>query len=516
MDHDIVPSSPEMQPHGAPGPGSSFSHSQSPGRPVHPSRLPGGMPPLIPVLRKTVHLDAFPQSHIQTSSRPALKARTRNASTPDAGIAPGAPLSPLTANSLTPRKLSSISLTIRQNSQLRPVDMPLSPWEDLPTLGREAATHKGGRPSAPGSPPLAPGQEGKVHPEGPGDLGLAKLSRTLPAEKPLVSSYLTLPFQSRRTPSSPGLARPSPVGQGYSRASPGRGKYRARGLSRPRNYLQRASPVTNLAAADTARPVIPRHFATMATNRPRLVVSLATSNTPGLDTDTELQALDTKLGTAKSGKATNLATTSTNEPGVATIMARVGTIKPRKVVDSITTDPEKLGKVTATGDTASIDRTTGDFTKPERTPRGTIASALETAADPVKRGSVSSDTAVTLARANTAEMGPTVDCSALGVNRLAASMGSVVLVTPDTIAGDSNLDSDDNLTLSDLATYSLMPSRSVDTAQDQATVVAATDRDAEVGILDVARERKGKGKNLSGVFQAAGGAREPGDGACLD
>ena len=263
MDHDF-----EMQPHGAPGPRNS-SRSHLLGRPTCPSKLPGGVSPLIPVLRKTFHLDAFSPSHIpQASSRPGLGARAWSVSSQETG------------KSLASRKFSSISLTVHPHSQARPLGPLPSHWEELSSPGREAATHGGGRLPTAGlsSVTLVPGD--RVHSEGPGNPGLAKSSRLPTAEKPLVSSYLTLPFQSRLAPSPPGPVGPGSVGPRHpvpvtahvpARASPGRGKPRSRGIPRPRLHLQRASPTTgpvmamDLAALDT-KPRTASRLSTRTTN----------------------------------------------------------------------------------------------------------------------------------------------------------------------------------------------------------------------------------------------------------
>ncbi|XP_030671305.1 neuronal-specific septin-3 isoform X1 [Nomascus leucogenys] len=523
MDHDFAPAPPEMQSHGAPGPGTSFSHSHVLGRPSRPSRLPGGGSPLTPVLRKTIHLDTFPQSHIpQTSSRLGLGARTRSVPPQEMGIALGASLSPLPTSSLVPRKLSSISLTLRQNSQARSLDRPLSHWEELPTPGKKAAPHEGGRVSSPGSPPVTLVPGGRVHSEGPGNPGLTKSSRMLATEKPLVSSYLTLPFQSRLAQSAPVLAEPGSLGQGHlvsvtdhmpTRASPGKGKPRARGIPRPRGRLQRANTAVNLTAMDT-RTDAARHLATMATNRPSLAINLATPNTSGLDTGTEFPALDIKLGTArdlssvgtvkssktmnlatagtiKPGTAMNLATAGTIKPGTATNLTTVGTTKPRMVMDLIASEPDKLGKAMATRSTANPDMTT----------EGT---AMDSAtSDPVKPDTITAtvgtstlETAMALARVNRAKLGKAMNSLALDTSRMGTAVGSVVPVTPDPATGKTTLGSVNNLTISDIATCLVMPSRSTDPALDNTN--AATDRATEPASLDLATEYKGKCRNLVG------------------
>ncbi|NP_001376600.1 neuronal-specific septin-3 isoform G [Homo sapiens] len=503
MDHNFAPAPPEMQSHGAPGPGTSFSHSHVLGRPIRPSRLPGGGSPLTPVLRKTIHLDTFPQSHIpQTSSRLGLGARTRSVPPQETGIALGASLSPLPTSSLVPRKLSSISLTLHQNSQARSLDRPLSHWEELPTPGKKAAPHEGGRVSSPGSPPVTLVPGGRVHSEGPGNPGLTKSNRMLATEKPLVSSYLALPFQSRLAQSAPVLAEPGSLGQGHlvsvtdhmpTRASPGKGKPRARGIPRPRGRLQRANTTVNLTAMDT-RTDAARHLATMATNRPSLAINLATPNTSQLDTGTEFPALDIKLGTArdlssvgtvKSGKTVNLATAGTIKPGTAMNLTTVGTTKPGMVMDLIASEPDKLGKAMATRSTAKPDMTTEGIAMDSAT------------SDPVKPDTITAtvgtsrlETAMALARVNRAKLGTAKNSLALDTSRMGTAVGSVVPVTPDPATGKTTLGSVNNLTISDVATCLLMPSRSTDLALDNTN--AAMDRATEPASLDLATEYKGQ------------------------
>ncbi|XP_034804921.2 neuronal-specific septin-3 isoform X1 [Pan paniscus] len=528
MDHDFAPAPPEMQSHGAPGPGTSFSHSHVLGRPIRPSRLPGGGSPLTPVLRKTIHLDTFPQSHIpQTSSRLGLGARTRSVPPQETGIALGASLSPLPTSSLVPRKLSSISLTLRQNSQARSLDRPLSHWEELPTPGKKAAPHEGGRVSSPGSPPVTLVPGGRVHSEGPGNPGLTKSNRMLATEKPLVSSYLALPFQSQLAQSAPVLAEPGSLGQGHlvsvtdhmpTRASPGKGKPRARGIPRPRGRLQRANTAVNLTAMDT-RTDAARHLATMATNRPSLAINLATPNTSQLDTGTEFPALDIKLGTArdlssvgtvKSGKTVNLATAGTIKPGTAMNLTTVGTTKPGMVMDLIASEPDKLGKAMATRSTAKPDMTTEGIAMDSAT------------SDPVKPDTITAtvgtsrlETAMALARVNRAKLGTAKNSLALDTSRMGTAVGSVVPVTPDPATGKTTLGSVNNLTISDVATCLLMPSRSTDPALDNTN--AAMDRATEPASLDLATEYKGKCRNLvgDGLGCREGEVCELGDGSCL-
>ncbi|XP_076709462.1 neuronal-specific septin-3 isoform X2 [Callospermophilus lateralis] len=436
---NFSPAPPEMQPHGASGSGTSFSRSNMLGRHPHPSRLPGGVSPLIPVVRKTVHLDAFPKSHVpQTSSRLGLRARTLSVPQQDTGVAPGAVLSPLPANSLVPRKLSSISLTIHQKSQARSLNPPLSHWEELHTLGREAAIHGGGRLSAQSSAPMTIVPEGRVHSEGPGNPGLLKPSRMPTVEKPLMSSYLALPFQSRLTQSSSSFAGPGLVGQGHIRASAGRGKSRSRGIPRPR-LLQRATPAMNLTVVGTTRPDTARHLATMATNRSSLATTLATTNTSRWDTGTEFPALDTKWD-------------------IATDLSTTGTTKPVKDTDLITSDPEKLGRVMVIADKAKPDETSED------------PAMVLTIPDPVKLGTARPDTTMALVRANKAKLGTTMDSPTLDTS----SLGTAT----DPATGEL-----------DIATYPLMPS--IEAAQDHPTMETAIDQATKPVTLDLAREFKG-------------------------
>ncbi|XP_041610051.1 neuronal-specific septin-3 isoform X3 [Vulpes lagopus] len=442
MDHNF-----EMQQHGAPSPGTSLSHSHLLGRAARPSKLSGGMSPLIPVLRKTISLDTFTQSHIpQASSRPGLGARARS----------------VPPQETVPRKLSSISLTLRQNSQAWPLGSLPSHWEEPPTVGREAATHGGGRLPTPGSrlgsTTLVSG--GRVHSEGPGNPGLAKPSRMPIVEKPLVSSYLALPFQSRLAQKSPGPAGPGSVGQKHpvpvtahvtTRASPGRGKPRARGIPRPRLHLQRATSTMgpamamDLATLDTTRLGTARRLTTVVTNRPDLTINPATPSTSRLDTSTEFPALDPK-------------------PGMAVDLAAAGPAQLGMAMDLV--DPDKLVKVIATAGAAKSDTTTGGMAMDLVVPA------------PAKLDTARTDTAMALARANTARLDITADSFALDTSKLG------------TVMGETTLDRVINLTVS--ATYPLMPSRSTNPALDHATADAATDRPTKPVMLNLARESKGQ------------------------
>ncbi|XP_053440768.1 neuronal-specific septin-3 isoform X4 [Nycticebus coucang] len=489
MDHSLAPAPPEMQLHRGPGPGSSFSHSPVLGCSTRPSRLPGGVSPLIPVLRKTIRLDAFPPSHTpQTSRRPGLGARAQSVPPQETGTARGASLSPLPANTLMPRKLSSISLTLRQNSQAWPREPLLSHWEELSTPGKKPATHAEGRPSASDSPPVTLMPGGRVHIEGPVNPSLTKSSRMPTVEKPLVTSYLALPFQSHLAKSEPVFVGPGPAGQGHpvpmtthmpTRASTARGKSRSRGIPRPRVRLQRANAIVNLTAVDT-RAGTARYLTTMATNRPSLATNLVTPNTPRLDTGTELPSLKTKLGTAmdlstaatvKSGKAIKLSTVGTIKN-----LTTVGTTKPGTVMDLITPDTDKLSKDMATPDRGKLDKTisltTTGTTKPDMTTGGT---AMELAIpDPVKLGTTRLETAMALAKANGARLGTPMD--------------SVVPFTPDPATGQTTLDSANNLAASDTATCPMISS--TEPALGHPATDAATDQATEHAMLDLARECK--------------------------
>ncbi|XP_064446620.1 neuronal-specific septin-3 isoform X4 [Mirounga angustirostris] len=442
MDHNF-----ERQQHGAPSPGASLSHSYLLGHPARPSKLPGGVSPLVPVLRKTIRLDAFPQSHIpQASSRSGPGARARS----------------VPPQETVPRKLSSISLTLRQNSQAWPLGPLPSHWEELSAPGKEAATQGGGRLPSPGSRSVTPVSGSRVHSEGPGTPGLSKPSRMPIVEKPLVSSYLALPFQSRLAQKSPGPAGPGSVGQKHpvpgtahvtTRASPGRGKPRSRGIPRPRLHLQRATstmgPVTamDLAPLDTARLGTARRSTTMVTNRPNLTAHPATPSTSRLDTGIELPALGTKLDTAMD-------------------FATAGPSKLGMVMDLAPPEPDKPDKAIARAGPAKSGPTTE------------VTAVDLVVPDPVKLGTSRTDTARALARANTAKLDRTTDSVALDTSKLGIAMGEITL---DRVI---------NLTIS--ATYPLLPSESTAPAWDHALTDAATDWPAGPLTLDRARETKGQ------------------------
>lgn len=366
-----------------------------------------------------------------------------------------------TGNCLAPRKLSSITLMLRPNSQA---------WEEVPTLSREAAALGRGRLPTPASPSLALTPGGKVHSEGPGNPGLAKPSRTPVMGKSLVSSHLALPFQPRLAQDPPGPAGPGPAGERHpgpaaapvpDRASSERGRPRSRGALRPRLQLQRAIPTVapvmamDLAAVDTMR-VTGRHFATMATNRPSLAVNLATANTPRLNSGTEFPALDAKLGTA-------------------TELAIEGTATQGLVTDLVTPGPDKLGKATATAGTA----------KPYTT---TTATDEDLAApDLVKLGTAKPDRVLALDRMDPARRDITTGSPALHKSRLGIGMGSAVPAILNPAIGETTTDSAINLTTADTVTYPSMSSRSRDPALDHSTADAAT---------DLARKTTGKCKRL--------------------
>ncbi|XP_032201965.1 neuronal-specific septin-3 isoform X1 [Mustela erminea] len=441
MDHNF-----EMQQHGSLNPTTPLSHSHLLGRPARPSKLSGGVSPLVPVLRKTIRLDTFPQSHIpQASGRPGPGARART----------------VPPQETVPRKLSSISLTLRQNSQAWPLSPLPSHWEELPTPGKEPATHGGGRLLSPGSRSLTQVPGGRVHSEGPGNPGLAKPSRMPIVEKPLVSSYLALPFQSRLAQKSPGPAGPGLVGQKHpvpgtahaiTRASPGRGKPRARGIPRPRLHLQRATSTMgsattmDLATLDTTRLGTGRRLGTTVTYRPNLTVHSATPNTSGRDPDMESPALGTKLDAA-----VDFAIADPTEPST--------------VMDLVTPEPDKPGEAIATAGPA----------KPDPTTEGTAVDLV--VPDPVKLGTAGTHAATALARGNTAQPDRAPDSLALDTSKLGTAMGEITL---DRVI---------NLTIS--ATYPLRPSRNTAPSWVHATADAARDRPAEAGTLDRARETKG-------------------------
>ncbi|XP_057647434.1 neuronal-specific septin-3 isoform X3 [Chionomys nivalis] len=463
MDHDFAPPPPEMQPHRAPGP-RSFSRGHMLGRHTH-QKLTRDVSPLIPVIKKTVHLNAFPQGNVlQTFSQPSLRSKAWSMSQ-QGSIGP---LGSLPPNSFMPRKLSSISLTIRQNVQAQPLDAPLSHWEELSNLGKEVLTHGEGRPSTSRSPSMAPVPRDRTSSEGHGNPDLTKANRTPSGDKPLVSSHLTLPFQSQHTQSS------GPVAQVQTRTSPGRGKSKPRGIPRSRAYLQRAtpSPSTNLSAVGTKLDIA-RNLGTMVINRPELAINMSTPNPSRMVRDTELPKMGMTVDlpiASKAGKVTDSVITGPPKLGTAMNLAGAGTTKPGQVLNLVTADSDKLENVMV--------MTTEDS-----------AMALEIP-DQTDLGITRLDTAMALAGVNIAKLDTTADSSVLDTSRLETAMDSVVLVCP--VTGETKLDIVNHLTIADAATYSLMPSRSTDSGQDYAAVDAATDSATEPTLLELAREPKGQ------------------------
>ncbi|XP_050021516.1 neuronal-specific septin-3 isoform X2 [Alexandromys fortis] len=463
MDHDFAPPPPEMQPHRAPGPRSSFSRGHMLGRHTH-QKLTRDVSPLIPVIKKTVHLNAFPQGNVlPTFSQPSLRSKAWSMSQ-QGSIGP---LGSLPPNSFMPRKLSSISLTIRQNVQARPLDAPVSHWEELSNLGKEVLTHGEGRPSTSRSPSMAPVPKDSTSSEGHGNPGLTKANRTPSGDKPLVSSHLTLPFQSQHTQSSGSVA------QVQTRTSPGRGKSKPRGIPRSRAYLQRAapSPSTNLSAVGTKLDIA-RNLGTMVINRPELAINMSTPNPSRMVRDTELPKMGMTVDlpiASKAGKSTDSVITGPPKLGTAMNLAGSGTTKPGQVVNLVTADSDKLENVMV--------MTTEDS-----------AMALEIP-DQIDLGISRLDTAMALAGVNRAKLDTTADSSVLDTSRLETAMDSVVLVCP--VTGETKLDIANHLTIADAATYSLMPGRSTDPGQDCAAADAATDSAAEPTSLDLAREPEG-------------------------
>ncbi|XP_029425006.1 neuronal-specific septin-3 isoform X2 [Nannospalax galili] len=483
MDHDFVPVPPEMQPHRTPGPRTSFSRSHMLGRHTHP-RLTGEVSPLIPVIKKAVHLDAFSQSHVlQTSSQPGLRTRARSMPAQGTHIVSGASLNPLPTNNLVPRKLSSITLTIRQNIQAQPVDSPLSHGEELPNLGKEAATYRERKLSTSSSPSTTLWPEVRVSSECRGNQGFTKPNRMPTGEKLLVSSHLALPFQSQFTQNSSSLAGSGPVGQAHIRASPGRGKSRSRGIPRSRACLQRATSPMDLSTVGTKLDVA-RNLGTMA-NRPELPINMATPNPSRLGIGAELPTLEAKMGTAmdlstavRSGKVINLAKAGPSKSGPDVNLIGVESTKPGKVMNLATTDPDKLGNVVRAG-TATLDMTTG------------VSAVTLSLSDPVNLGISRLGTATVLARTNITKLGTAMDSFALDTSGLDTVVDTLVTVSPELATIDNKLDSANNLIVSDTAVYPLMPSRSTDPAQDDATGDATTDRIMDLASLDLARESKG-------------------------
>nr|XP_034372515.1 neuronal-specific septin-3 isoform X1 [Arvicanthis niloticus] len=471
--NDFAPAPPEMQPHRAPGPRTSFSRSHMLGRHSH-QKLPADVSPLIPVIKKTVHLDAFPQSHaLQNSNQASVRSRAWSVSQQGTGVGS---LGSMTPNSFMPRKLSSISLTIRQNVQARPLDASLSHWEELPNLHKEAVTHREGRLSASSLPQvMAQVPQVRTSSEGHGDPDLTKSNRTPTGDKPLVSSCLTLPFQAQFTQSSASLPGTGPMGQVHTRTSPGRGKCRPRGIPRSRAHLQRATSATNLSVV-SAKLDKARNLGTVAINRPELAINMPTPNPSRLVRSTELPILDAKMGLAinlpvisKSGKATDSITA-----GTARSLVRAGTTKPGQVMNLVTPESDEQENVMLL--------TTGGSNI-----------ALPTS-DEAKRDITRLDTVTALTGTTAGKQDTTTDSPSLDTSRLGTTVDSVVLICPDSASGETKPHTVNNLTIPDSDTYDtspLMPSRSTDPAQDHATVDASTDSTMEPASLDLARESKG-------------------------
>lgn len=479
MNHDFAPAPPEMQPHRAPGSRTSFSRSHMLGRHTH-QKLAADVSPLIPVIKKTVHLDAFPQSNaLQNSNQPSIRSRTWSMS--QQGTAMGA-LSPMPPNSYMPRKLSSISLTIRQNVQTQPLEASPSHWEELPNLHKEAATPREGRPTASSLPLMAQVPQVRTSSEGHGKPDLTKSNRTPAGDKPLVSSCLTLPFQAQFTPSSSNLPGPGSVGQVPTRTSPGRGRCRPRGIPRSRVCLQRATSATNLSVVST-RLGKARNTGSVAINRPELAINMATPNPSRLVRSTELPIMDSKMDltinlpvVSKSGKVIDSITA-----GTARNLARAGTTKLGQVMNLGTTESDKQENV--------MPVTTGGSDM-----------ALPTS-DEAKRGITRLDTVKVLAGATVGKPDTTTDSPALDTSRLGTTVDSVVLLCLDSASSEAKTHLVSNLTIPHTATYAaspLMPSGRTDLAQDHITVDASTDSTEDSTSLDLAREPEGKCKSLLG------------------
>lgn len=220
----------------------------------------------------------------------------------------------------------------------------------------------------------------------------------------------------------------------------------------------------DLATLDTTRLGTARRLTTVVTNRPDLTINPATPSTSRLDTSTEFPALDPK-------------------PGMAVDLAAAGPAKLGMVMDLV--DPDKLVKVIATAGAAKSDTTTGGMAMDLVVPA------------PAKLDTARTDTAMALARANTARLDITADSFASDTSKLGAVMGETML---DRVI---------NLTVS--ATYPLMPSRSTNPALDHATADAATDRSIKPVMLNLARESKGKCEELgwgcTGLLWGMGGWR---------
>lgn len=366
-----------MQPHAAPGAGTSFSRSHQVGCPPRPSRLPGGMTPLIPVLRKTIHLDAFPQNHVTPNpSRPGL----------------GAGACGERGRSLGVRKLSSVSLTLHHTSR---------PLASDPRLGREASPQGRGRPPLFGWTPSPLAQGGRAHPGNPRGSYLPTPCRSPAADRPMVTSCLSLPFQAPLAQNPAGPVGLGPGGQVLvpTRASPGSGKQGARVLLRPRLHFQRGP--TGVPAMrpemdtglDKARPGVVRRPATRATHRLNAVVRLATPSLCRGNPSIESPVLKAKLAAT-----TDLSSSGKGEPDVA-----MGPVTPK---------PVKLRRAGA------LDTTSG--------PRTDIANRFQEARRPEQP-----DLPIV------APPGPAGGTFALVPSKQGMSPVSAVTVTPDPAAGEA-------------------------------------------------------------------------------
>lgn len=479
MSHDFAPAPSEMQQHRAPGPRTSFSRGHMLGRHTH-QKLAADVPPLIPVIKKTVHLDAFPQSNVlQNSNQPSIRSRAWSMS--QQGTATG-PLSSMPPNSFMPRKLSSISLTIHHNVQTRAIDASLSHWEELPNLHKEAMAHREGKLPASNLPLMAQGSQVRTSSEGHGNPDLPKSNRTPAVDKPLVSSCLTLPFQAQFTQSSSSLPGTGPMRQVHTRSSAGRGKSRPRGIPRSRAYLQRTASATDLSIVSTKLEKA-RNLGTVAINRPELAINTPTPNPSGLIRSTELPILDAKMGLAtnlpmvsKSGKATDSITA-----GTAKNLARAGTTKPLQVINLVTAELDKQENnmlLTVGGSNMAL-----------------------TTSNEAKGGITRLDTVKASTGATVGKLYTAADFPALDTNRLGTAVDSVVLVCPDPTTGETRPHTVNNLTNPDTATYAtspLMVSKSTDPAQDHVTADASTDSTMGLASLDLDRELEGQSKSLAG------------------
>ncbi|KAL1767488.1 neuronal-specific septin-3 isoform X1 [Sigmodon hispidus] len=215
----------------------------------------------------------------------------------------------------------------------------------------------------------------------------------------------------------------------------------------------------------------------MAINRPELAMNMSTPNPSRMVRGTELPILGAKMGMAidlpiapKAGKAADSVIAGPAKLGTVINLARAGTTKPGSVPNLVTEDSHKLENVVT------------------MTSKGS-AMALEIP-DHVDLGISMLDTATALAGANIATLDTTIDSSVLDTNSLGIAMDSAVPVCPDSATVETKLDIVSHLTITDTATYSLMPSKGTDPCQDQATNSAT-----EPMLLDLAREPKGLPEN---------------------